>query len=218
MNFARRHGRMPVKAEKEPIRHLYESYNALKNQITQMEQEGRHTTSPVTPSTPNSFPPPASPVAVQSSHSLAASQHRVSPTSGSESGGNSGGEESPLRLNQIPLRGSAHRVKIPKSASPPLVAGPGTAGGSSVASSSSASTAPPIAQDLASLKAEKSQLHQMLRSYEKDFFREHKRQVSSFADIKPVASQYRRYKEIKKAIAAFQESTSNATQQKHKDM
>ena len=60
---------------------------------------------------------------------------------------------------------------------------------------------------MASLKAEKSQLHQMLRSYEKDFFREHKRQVSSFADIKPVASQYRRYKEIKKAIAAFQEST-----------
>lgn len=206
MNFARRHGRMPVKAEKEPIRHLYESYNALKSQITQMEQEGRHTTSPGTPSTPNSFPPPASPVAVQSSHALAGSQLRVSPTSGSESGGNSGGEESPLRLNQIPLRGSANRVKIPKAASPPLVAGPGTAS-SSVTSSSSTSTAPPISQDLASLKAEKSQLHQMLRSYEKDFFREHKRQVSSFADIKPVASQYRRYKEIKKAIAAFQEST-----------
>ena len=56
-------------------------------------------------------------------------------------------------------------------------------------------------QDLASLKAEKATLHQMLRSYEKDFFRQHKRQVSSFADIRPVAAQYRRYKEIKKAIA-----------------
>jgi len=58
-------------------------------------------------------------------------------------------------------------------------------------------------QDLASLKAEKATLHQMLRSYEKDFFKEHKRQVSSFADIRPVAGQYRRYKEIKKAIASL---------------
>lgn len=64
------------------------------------------------------------------------------------------------------------------------------------------SAAPP--QDLAALKAEKGHLHQMLRSYEKDFYREHNRQVSSFADIKPVAAQYRRYKEIKKAIAALQ--------------
>lgn len=46
----------------------------------------------------------------------------------------------------------------------------------------------------------------MLRAYEKDFFREHRRQVSSFADIQPVASQYRRYKEIKKAIAALQQA------------
>jgi hypothetical protein len=69
------------------------------------------------------------------------------------------------------------------------------------------SPAPPVppSQDLAALKAEKGQLHQMLLSYEKDFFKEHIRQVSSFADIKPVASQYRRYKEIKKAIAALQQ-------------
>ena len=58
--------------------------------------------------------------------------------------------------------------------------------------------------DLAALTAEKGRLHQMLRSYEKDFFREHKRQVSSFADIRPVAGQYRRYKEIKKQIASLQ--------------
>jgi len=31
--FTRRIGRMPNKAEKEPIRHLYERYNALKGQI-----------------------------------------------------------------------------------------------------------------------------------------------------------------------------------------
>ena len=41
MRFARRHGRMPVKAEKEPIRPLYEKYNALWSQITNMELEGQ---------------------------------------------------------------------------------------------------------------------------------------------------------------------------------
>ena len=74
-----------------------------------------------------------------------------------------------------------------------------------VASTSPAPPSGPSA-DLAALKAEKVHLHQMLRSYEKDFYKEHKRQVSSFADIKPVASQYRRYKEIKKSIAALQGS------------
>merc|ERR1712238_82450 len=59
-------------------------------------------------------------------------------------------------------------------------------------------------QDLTTLKAEKGRLHQMLRSFERDFFRENQRQVQSFADIRPVASQYRRYKEIKRAIAALQ--------------
>ena len=53
---------------------------------------------------------------------------------------------------------------------------------------------------VASLAAEKATLHQMLLSYEKDFFEQHKRQVSSAADIRPVVAQYRRYKEIKKAI------------------
>ena len=63
-NFARRHGRMPVKAEKEPIRHLYESYNSLKNQITLMEQEGRHLPnlqrpSGITPPTQQAASPPS---------------------------------------------------------------------------------------------------------------------------------------------------------------
>jgi len=146
MNFARRHGRMPVKAEKEPIRHLYEKYNSLKSQISQMEQEGRISAS----SSPVSFP--------QSSTVL--TQRTVSPV-GSDT------EESPV---------AARRVKQPVKE-----------------------------QDLSTLKAEKGRLHQMLRSYEKDFFKEHKRQVSSFADIRPVAQQYRRYKEIKKAISSLQE-------------
>ena len=79
------------------------------------------------------------------------------------------------------------------------------AGGMVTTVSMSGSTPPSSApsQDLAALKVEKGQLHQMLRSYEKDFFRLHNRQVSSFADIRPVASQYRRYKEIKKSISAL---------------
>ena len=160
MNFARRHGRMPVKAEKEPIRHLYEKYNALKSQITQMEQEGRKPVSPV--------PPP------QSSSPTMLAQRTVSPV------GSDSEESGPRRTTQ---QGGARRT-----------------------SSSTSSPAGAPTQDLSALKAEKGRLHQMLRSYEKDFFKEHQRQVSSFADIRPVASQYRRYKEIKKAIAALQQS------------
>jgi hypothetical protein len=154
MNFARKHGRMPVKAEKEPIRHLYESYNSLKNQITTMEQEGRHL--------------PAA--AAQSPIPTALPQRTVSPPSGSDSG-HSGSEESTNKASPLPARS---KRKMPKSASPPI--------------SSSFSTGSGNNQDLAALKAEKSTLHQMLRAYEKDFFKEHRRQVSSFADIKPVVS------------------------------
>ncbi len=163
MNFARQHGRMPVKSEKEPIRHLYENYNALKSQIQLMEQEGQHLPPSVvqTRSSPRSMSPPLAVV----------------------SGPDSSDESPPSKSIMRPRRKQ-------KRASPPLSDNPPSA-------------APP--QDLAALKAEKQQLHQMLRSYEKDFFREHKRQVSSFADIKPVASQYRRYKEIKKAIATLQQ-------------
>lgn len=191
MNFARRHGRMPVKAEKEPIRHLYESYNTLKSQISQMEHEGRQSTAAIAPTaagTGSNVAAPLSPVASQVLPQVPL-QQRVSPTSGSESG-TSGGEESPLRINQ---QARGNQLRLPRTASPPLASG-------------STSSSPAPAPDLSALKAEKVQLHQMLRAYEKDFFREHRRQVSSFADIQPVASQYRRYKEIKKAIAALQQA------------
>eukprot|EP00522_Entomoneis_paludosa_P010500 CAMPEP_0172446782 /NCGR_PEP_ID=MMETSP1065-20121228/6290_1 /TAXON_ID=265537 /ORGANISM="Amphiprora paludosa, Strain CCMP125" /LENGTH=1196 /DNA_ID=CAMNT_0013197971 /DNA_START=183 /DNA_END=3773 /DNA_ORIENTATION=+ len=165
MNFFRRHGRMPVKAEKEPIRHLYESYNNLKVQITHMERSGTAVA-----------PPSTSP----------APQRTVSPPSGSESN-----DESPARDNIAVARSTR---RMPRAESPP------------VAASSSTSS---FSQDLAALKAEKQQLHQMLRSYEKDFYKEHQVQVSSFDDIKPVASQYRRYKEIKKAIANLQKNRTD---------
>jgi hypothetical protein len=164
MSFARRHGRMPVKAEKEPIRHLYERYNSLKSTIVNLEQESGRSAS-------------SSPVAT---HQPAAvlPQRTVSPVSSTHSSN----EDSPV----------ASRKPVVSQRTPPSTAAPPSTGSSS--------------QDLAALKAEKQRLHQMLRAYEKDFFKEHKRQVSSFADIRPVASNYRRYKEIKKAIAALTHS------------
>lgn len=160
---------MPVKAEKEPIRHLYEGYNALKNQINTIEKEGRHI-----------------PGIIPQINTTRAS----SPTSASESSGFSGLDEIASKVTPVPVKSNRDRRRVPMASSPPVSAGSTPAGAPS--------------QDLAALKAEKSHLHQMLRSYEKDFFREHNRQVSSFADIRPVAAQYRRYKEIKKAIAALQ--------------
>lgn len=171
MNFARKNGRMPVKAEKEPIRHLYENYNALKGQISMMEQEGgRHTHGPGVQQLAVNVVPP---------------QNRMmsAPPTPPDSSDSDRSVDSPGLLGTS--RGRRKQMK-----SPPI------------ASMSTPAGAP--SQDLAALKAEKGQLHQMLRSYEKDFFKEHRRQVSSFADIKPVASQYRRYKEIKKAITALQ--------------
>ena len=110
-NFARKHGRMPVKAEKEPIRHLYEKYNNLKLVIAWFEQEG--------------------------------DRRKHHPT-------------------------------------------------------------PPSEALVADLKAEKRSLHTILRSYEKDFYSKHGRQVSSFDDIKPMASQYRHYKGIKNFIMSLE--------------
>ena len=174
MNFAKIHGRMPVKAEKEPIRHLYESYNALKSRITYLEREGSNPSGPPMPYRRSSSDRGSM------AHSSAGSVGSVA------SDASSGDEFTPMDIREPP-RSSKRKDKSPSGAS----ASPSAAGSSS--------------QDLASLKAEKGQLHQMLRSYEKDFFKLHNRQVSSFADIRPVASQYRRYKEIKKAISAAQQ-------------
>jgi hypothetical protein len=177
LNFHAQHGRMPEKREKEPIRHLYESYNAYKNQITVIEkgeaQPGPGTAAfrardVVIPSNP-----PKDIV----------SADRLSPS------------------NQSPISKSPSNEE----SSSPQNAHEFVNNGTEDANNSSVNDEAPMSQDLASLKAEKATLHQMLRSYEKDFFRQHKRQVSSFSDIRPVAGQYRRYKEIKKAIASLQD-------------
>lgn len=180
MEFARKNGRMPVKAEKEPIRHLYENYNTLKSEITRIEKEGAgyH----------RKTPPPSlqQPLIGGGRPQRSPSPPLARSTSGS---GHDSSSESDNATDSVPTIRSSRKSS---SAPTALV----------VEAVPSTPTGAP-SQDLSALKAEKGKLHQMLRSYEKDFFKEHKRQVSSFADIKPVASQYRRYKEIKKAIAAL---------------
>ena len=172
LNFHAQHGRMPEKREKEPIRHLYESYNAYKNQIAVIEK-GEAQPGPGTAAFRGrdiivSTPPPVN-----------ETPDRLSPSGQSPVSKSPTNEGTPSPKNDIPSTGRT--------------------------SEASKSSDEVIPQDLASLKAEKATLHQMLRSYEKDFFKQHKRQVSSFGDIRPVAGQYRRYKEIKKAIAQLQE-------------
>jgi hypothetical protein len=164
MNFHAQHGRMPEKREKEPIRHLYESYNAYKNQISTIEK-GEAQPGPGT-------------AAFRGTDISPSDSPSASPTF------NSGSLTPPFSDGHSK---KATDISVDSRSEDGVESS--TTGGTS--------------QDLASLKAEKATLHQMLRSYEKDFFKEHKRQVSSFADIRPVASQYRRYKEIKKAIASL---------------
>jgi hypothetical protein len=175
LNFSRKHGRMPDKAEKEPIRHLYEGYNTMKTQIGLAEQEGRHMRHMQSPV----LSPATSPLP----------QRTISPS-------DSLSDDSPAKASPLPARS---KRKLPKTTSPPVAAG-------FEASAVPSTPAGAPCQDLPALKVEKGQLHQMLRSYEKHFYKENKRQVSSSADIKSVTSQYRRYKEIKKAIAALQQS------------
>lgn len=189
MNFHKQNGRMPEKREKEPIRHLYESYNAYKNRISIIEkgevQPGPGTAAfqgvtEAAAAAAAAAPAEVSPKAVSPTYNSG----NTSPSQGhfkrtSSGGGTTASSDSVLDASSTQEDSATMNLAMNT---------PSTASDAS-------------SQDLASLKAEKATLHQMLRSYEKDFFRQHKRQVSSFADIRPVASQYRRYKEIKKAIA-----------------
>jgi len=178
MEFHRKHKRMPVKIEKEPIRHLYEKYNSLKSRIQMLNSSDNNNDN--TPSTAMNT-------------SSGGMRHSRTSSSNYSSSSDINQEE----LSDLSTSGSGrHR-------------GRGISLSNSSATSSLSSGAPSgtsTSDRLEALKGEKARLHQMLRSYERDFFREYQRQVSSFSDIRPVASQYRRYKEIKKSIAALQGS------------
>lgn len=162
MNFYNQHGRMPVKAEKEPIRHLYEKYNQLKNRITAVERD---------------------PSLIQQSVPGPRRKQTLNLTSPSESSNNSNTTTESQPSHHSLLNHSRPEPSYGRHAPVP---------------------GPTTTPDLAALKTEKQALHQMLRSYEKEFYKKYNRQVSSYADIRPVASQYRRYKDIKKSIAALQ--------------
>jgi len=171
MNFHAQHNRMPEKREKEPIRHLYESYNAYKNQISAIEKG-------------EAKPGLGTPAYTPAYRGVAEAPPDVSPKAVSP------------RYNSGNTSPNQDRLKHASGVSEMTDVSTATNTSQEEMNASEVSS-----QDLASLKAEKASLHQKLRSYEKDFYRQHHRQVSSFQDIRPVAAQYRRYKEIKKAIA-----------------
>ena len=158
---------MPEKREKEPIRHLYESHNIYRNQISTIEK-GEVQSGPGTAAFWGVVDAAAN-----------VSPRAVSPTY------NYG--------NTLPNQGHFKRS---------LGVSDITEADSSTTSSQEEVIISEVSlEDLASLKAEKAKLHQMLRSYQKDIFETHKRQVSSAADMRPAATRYCKYKEVKKAIA-----------------
>ena len=61
-------------------------------------------------------------------------------------------------------------------------------------------------QRMEALRVEKKEIHSFLRRFEKDFYQKNKRQVSTWADIQPVSSHYKRYKQIKKEMKALQKA------------
>ena len=171
MEFHRQHGRMPVKAEKEPIRNLYEKYNTLKNRLTAVEKDA----------------------------SL------VSPRTQWQQQSQSAGNTSQGSIQTFPDYNSTNTDPSTQPSSLPTA--PRVPNRATRRPSEQSNPVPPAqGQDLQALRTEKQHLHQMLRAYERDFFRINNRQVSSYNDIRPVASQYRRYKEIKKSIVALQQS------------
>lgn len=185
VTFFNQNGRMPVKAEKEPIRHLYEKYNQLKNRITAVERD---------PSLIQQLAPSQQPTQQQQPTQHNTGSRRKSSMNMPSSPDNiisnnvSPRNEPPNSHN---LQNHTRNDSYSRHSN-------------TVSSTSSPTTSSSLSQDLGALKTEKQTLHQMLRSYEKDFFKKYNRQVSSYADIRPVASQYRRYKEIKKSIVALQ--------------
>ena len=211
MNFHAQHGRMPEKREKEPIRHLYESYNAYKNQISVIEK-GEAQPGPGTAAFRSiSYSPTSSDVMNSSTPGT-----NVSPASATVTTSPSQQQQQSEALSSTP----SSYTQAAAADGPPHLARLSSEGTENSDANNSLEdindggggfSSSEFGGDLTSLKAEKATLHQMLRSYEKDFFKQHKRQVSSFADIRPVASQYRRYKEIKKAIAQKSAATSSVS-------
>jgi len=215
MDYLRRNGRMPVKAEKEPIRHLYELYNSIKQQISVLENQPRHVQLQQQQR------------AQQREHSKSPTRRRQSPQKQHSSRGL--GRTNSVKVSPVTNGSNQNTInggKAAVEAAPQQRSSNNTDGGASSTAATTqqrqkgpatslrngniatAVTTKTLQQqntnNLTQLKAEKERLHKMLRNYERQFYREHKRQVSSFTDIKPVATQYRRYKEVKKTISSME--------------
>eukprot|EP00826_Nyctotherus_ovalis_P004793 TRINITY_DN1105_c0_g2_i1.p1 TRINITY_DN1105_c0_g2~~TRINITY_DN1105_c0_g2_i1.p1 ORF type:complete len:253 (-),score=85.52 TRINITY_DN1105_c0_g2_i1:152-844(-) len=62
-----------------------------------------------------------------------------------------------------------------------------------------------IREKIAELKGERAQLRSVLDKFQQDFVKSHNRKIKYNKDIAPVASQFKRYKELKKIIAKLEE-------------
>lgn len=68
------------------------------------------------------------------------------------------------------------------------------------------------------LKVEQRRLHQSLKAFETEFFKQNQRHVKTAADIQVKASEYRRYGEIKKEIDALKTKVGNSKESVEHDV
>mmetsp|Transcript_11263 Transcript_11263/g.23712 ORF Transcript_11263/g.23712 Transcript_11263/m.23712 type:complete len:185 (-) Transcript_11263:221-775(-) len=120
VDFYKEHGRMPEKRDKESVRHLYERFKAVRNQINARKDNRR---------------------SENNDNALSRNTHNDSTSS---------------------------------------------------------------ANKIAALKKERKMLNLMIRNFEDDFYRKNNRKVSSLDDTLPMATYYRRYITVKKAIASIE--------------
>lgn len=194
--FAKQMHREPTKADKEPLRTLYERYKKLKQKL---ETSARASTSPSSHGPPHPTFNPGTPINHHgSSSSLAA------PTA--EGGGSA----------HDPVRGPRRSASSSPATGAPLPGlnhEPGMTNG--VSTGDAHQRQPPsgpssVLEDpvYKSLKAEKKVLQAELHAYQAAFEREHNRKVKYAEDKMPIKRQYLRYKEIKAQLAKLESQYS----------
>ncbi|CAM9968545.1 unnamed protein product [Sphacelaria rigidula] len=152
MNFFGRSGRLPTKAEKEPMRHLYDKYNGLKHQIRDVE--GLLVAHRQQHSPHMQYTPPQSP-------------YTASPRSGWSTASSTGGAATTPAATPSTTTPAAIAEAVTATAA---AVGSGERGSGSVGGASAA-------ERLEQLKKEKRVLHVMLKNFEKDFKERNGREV-----------------------------------------
>ena len=174
IQFARRNGRVPVKEEKEPIRLLYNVYNEMKDQICLKTHENTEDNGWVALEVPldNVNEKNSSDIGTTDTQTVDSLLHI-----------NNQGSSRPCEEIKGFVFGSLG-CKLGNSPWEAMVVETDLAALSRE-------------EALAKWKEETGRLYKLLKTYEKDFFQEHNRQVGCRADIKPVMSFYRRYNKLK---------------------